>query len=187
MDQINPHSRSDQYGSRINRAHSPILVNGIPILTILIGSILPMLPIASAVPLMPPLGFIFLLAWRIVRPGLLPVWVGFPLGAFDDPFSGQPFGSAILLWSIAMIVVEVIEARFPWRTFVQDWLSMSAIIASYLLFAALFSGAPISLHGLIAIGPQLLLCVLLFPIIARMIARLDRLRLRRFKRIGVTS
>ncbi|MXO57060.1 rod shape-determining protein MreD [Pontixanthobacter gangjinensis] len=185
MDQINPHSRSDEYGSRINRAHSPFLVIAIPILSILLSSILPMLPIASAVPIMPPLGLLCLLAWRIVRPGLLPVWVGFPLGAFDDLFSGQPFGSAILLWSISMIAIEIIEARFPWRTFVQDWLMIIAIIISYLLAAALFSGAPITVHGLIALGPQLLLCILLFPIIARMIARLDRLRLRRFKRIGV--
>ena len=62
-----------------------------------------------------------LLGWRMVRPGLLPLWAGAPLGAFDDLVSGQPFGSAILLWSLAMIAIELIETRFPWRGFWQDW------------------------------------------------------------------
>ena len=34
---------------------------------------------------------------------------------FDDLFSGQPMGSAMLLWSVAMIALEAIEQRFPWR------------------------------------------------------------------------
>ncbi|MFZ1742170.1 MAG: rod shape-determining protein MreD [Pontixanthobacter sp.] len=186
MEQINPRSRSDQYGSRINRAHSPLLVNGLPVVSIILGSIVPAFLLTSAIPFMPPLGFLMLLAWRIVRPGLLPVWVGLPLGMVDDLFSGQPFGSAILLWSLAMIAIELIDVRFPWRTFLQDWLAISAIIAAYLLIGALFSGAPIRATILFALIPQFLICVLIFPMISRMIARLDRLRLRRFKSVGVS-
>ena len=66
--------------------------------------------IASA-PVLPPLGFLAFVAWRQLRPGLLPVWAGLPLGLFDDLFSGQPFGTAVMLWSIAAIVLDVIEAR----------------------------------------------------------------------------
>src|SRR3546814_6157237 len=51
------------------------------------------------------------------------MWSGAVLGAIDDRFSGQPFGSAILLWSLAMLVLEFVEARFPWRGFWQDWLT----------------------------------------------------------------
>ncbi len=184
MDQINPRARSDEYGSRINRAHSPVLVYSIPYFTVVLGSILPSFFLTSAVPLVPPLGFMLLLGWRIVRPGLFPVWVGFPLGIIDDLFSGQPFGSAILLWSLAMIAVEMIEVRFPWRNYIQDWMTVSLVIASYLATAALLSGAEIGLPGLIALGPQLLLSILLFPIIARMVARLDRLRLKRVRVVG---
>ena len=101
---------------------------------------------SAPVPLVPPLGFLMLLAWRLLRPGLLPVWAGFPLGLFDDLFSGQPFGSAMLLWSLAMIGLEMIEARFPWRGFYQDWLVAGVVAAWYLLIAALFSGGAIGGH-----------------------------------------
>jgi hypothetical protein len=43
---------------------------------------------------------------------LLPVWAGTLLGLFDDMVSGQPMGSAITLWSITMLALDVIEARF---------------------------------------------------------------------------
>ena len=36
---------------------------------------------------------------------------------FDDLYSGQPFGSAIMLWSIAAIALEIVETRLPWRNF----------------------------------------------------------------------
>ncbi len=74
-----------------------------------------------------------LIAWRLVRPGLLPLWIGMPLGAFDDLFSGQPFGSAIMLWSLAMLALEAVEARFPWRNVWQDWAAAAALIAAYLI------------------------------------------------------
>ncbi|MXO90189.1 rod shape-determining protein MreD [Pontixanthobacter aquaemixtae] len=184
MDQVNPKARSDEYGSRINRAHSPVLFYAVPYLTILLGSILPTLPIASALPLIPPMGFIILLAWRMIRPGLFPVWVGFPLGMFDDLFSGQPFGSAIMLWSISMIVFDILEARFPWRSFAQDWLTLGLGIAAYLLIGAVLSGAPLTLPGLIALAPQILLSFMIYPMVVRVIARLDRLRLKRIRVIG---
>lgn len=174
--------RRDQFGSRINRRHSAVLAYGIPIASILLGSMLPMLFIASAVPLVPPIGFMLLIGWRLVRPGVVPVWAGFPLGMWDDLFSGFPFGSAILLWSMALIAIEAFEARFPWHGFVQDWLIAALIISIYLLVATLLSGAHGSFPMLLALVPQLLLSVLLFPIISRMVARLDRLRLTRFRK-----
>jgi len=176
-------SRRDQYGSRINRQHSMILAIGIPYSSILLGSILPNLFIASAVPIIPPLGLMMLVAWRLVRPGILPIWVGFPLGLLDDLLSGHPFGNAILLWSLAMIAIEAIELRFPWRGFLQDWLTAALVLAGYLFAAMLLSGGKISGPVVLGLIPQYLLCVLLFPIISRMVARLDRLRLMRFKAI----
>jgi rod shape-determining protein MreD len=175
-------ARRDEFGSRIDRRHSGMLAIGIPPLSILLASLLPILFVASAVPLIPPLGLMMLIGWRLVRPGIMPVWAGFPLGLWSDLFSGYPFGSAILLWSMAMLAIEALEARFPWRGFVQDWLTATLILSSYLLFAAVLSGAVVSVPLLQAILPQLLLSVLLFPIVSRMIARLDRLRLMRFRK-----
>ncbi|MGB3378740.1 MAG: rod shape-determining protein MreD [Allopontixanthobacter sediminis] len=174
--------RRDEFGSRIDRRHSSLLAYGIPLASILLGSVLPMLFIASAVPLVPPMGFMVLIGWRLIRPGIIPIWAGFPLGIWDDLFSGFPFGSAILLWSMTLVAIEALEARFPWHGFVQDWLTAALIIIVYLLVATLLSGAHGSFPMLLALVPQLLLSVLLFPIISRMIARLDRLRLTRFRK-----
>ena len=48
MERMNPRSRSDAYGSRINRSHSTVLATVIPYISILIASILPLIVIASA-------------------------------------------------------------------------------------------------------------------------------------------
>ncbi|MGY6636594.1 MAG: rod shape-determining protein MreD [Erythrobacter sp.] len=135
-------------------------------------------------PLAPPLGFMMLVAWRIMRPGLLPVWVGAPLGAFDDLVSGQPFGSAILMWSLAMIGLELLEARFPWRGFWQDWFTAALAIVIYLLGTAAVSGATLATPLLMAMVPQALLAILLYPFIARVVAGLDRFRLTRTRRLA---
>lgn len=184
MERFAPHARSDSYGRRINRQHSPIIAVALPWLSIMLASLLPVFLIATALPLAPPLGFITLIAWRLVRPGLLPVWAGAPLGLFDDLFSGQPLGSAMLLWSSAMIAIELLDRRVPWRSFVQDWLTASVGVLGYIFAAFVLSGAPPTTSGLVALGPQALLAVLLFPAAARVVAALDRLRLTRWRSTG---
>ncbi|RJY08436.1 rod shape-determining protein MreD [Aurantiacibacter aquimixticola] len=184
MEQLNPAARRDQFGSKINRDHSPILAYGVPWLAILFASMSPMLPIIASAPILPPLGYIFLLAWRVLRPGLLPIWAGLPLGLFDDLFSGQPLGSGILLFSVTMIALDLIEARFPWRGFWQDWAVASLFLSGYLVLAAFFSGAGITPIQLPIILPQLGLSVLLFPLVAQLVSLLDRFRLTRVRKLG---
>ena len=184
MEELNPRSRSDTFGTKLDRAPSQILALGLPWVTILIGSLAPFLPVIPPSPLLPPFGFLFMIAWRLMRPGLLPLWAGLPLGLFDDLYSGQPFGSATLLFSLALIAIDLIEVRFPWRTFWQDWLLAALLVSAYLIIATLVSGAKITLPQLQVIGPQVLLSIIAFPIISRMAALLDRLRLMRVKRLG---
>ncbi|MEE4316065.1 MAG: rod shape-determining protein MreD [Erythrobacter sp.] len=184
MERLNPRARSDPYGSRINRTQSPLRAGSVPYLSIMLGSLLPGLLIADVMPLVPPMGFLMLLVWRLMRPGLLPLWVGVPLGAFDDLFSGQPFGSGIMLFSVAMIVLELIEARFPWRGFWQDWLTAGTGAILYWLAALALAGGPLTRELLVVAMPQALLSVLLYPILARMVASLDQFRLVRARRIG---
>jgi rod shape-determining protein MreD len=156
----------------------------VPYVSIMLASLLPGLVMADVMPLVPPLGLLMLLAWRMVRPGLLPLWIGAPLGAFDDLFSGQPFGSAMLLWSLALIAIELIEARFPWRGFFQDWFTAGLAASLVWLASLMLSGAPLTPDMLVVALPQALLSVLLYPILARMVASLDRFRLARARRIG---
>lgn len=181
---INPRSRRDTFGSKINRDHWPLLVYGIPWASILIAALAPLLPFIASAPVLPPLAFMMMISWRLLRPGLLPPWAGLPLGAFDDLLSGQPFGSGILLFSLALIAIELLELRFPWRSFWLDWLTASALLTAYLAAAALFSGAEITLIQLTLIVPQLLLSIALFPLVARLVALLDRLRLLRVRRVS---
>ncbi|MAM41140.1 MAG: rod shape-determining protein MreD [Erythrobacter sp.] len=183
MERIDPRARSDAYGSRLNRSHSVVVANLVPWLSIMIGSILPIFFVAAALPVVPPLGFLMLLSWRLMRPGLLPVWAGIPLGLFDDLFNGQPFGFAILTWSLVMLVIEALEMRLPWRAFWQDWLTAGVLGLVYLLAGWLLSGASPTLYSLIAIVPQLVITILLFPIMSRIVARLDLWRLWRWKRV----
>lgn len=183
MEQLNPRSRSDHYGSRINRVQSPWRMRGVPYGSIMLGSFLPTLLLADLMPLVPPLGFLMLLGWRIMRPGLLPVWVGAPLGAFDDLMSGQPFGSAVLIWSLTMIGLELLEARFPWRGFWQDWFTAALVILAYLLAAMAVSGGAVSQPLVIAAVPQILTAILIYPFLTRIIAGLDRFRLTRARRL----
>lgn len=181
MERYAPRARSDAYGRRINREHSPLIALAVPWLSILLASLLPLFFIATALPLVPPTGYMMLIAWRLVRPGLLPLWAGFPLGLFDDLFSGQPLGSGIFLWSLTMIALDLLDRRIPWRSFPQDWIAATLALLGYLMSAFLLSGATASGATLIALGPQALLSVLLFPAAARLVATLDRLRLTRYR------
>ncbi|WDA40602.1 rod shape-determining protein MreD [Erythrobacter sp. BLCC-B19] len=183
MERLDPRARSDIYGRRINRAPYPWRVRSVPYASIMLGSLLPVLLIADVMPLLPPLGFLLLLGWRMVRPGLLPLWAGAPLGAFDDLVSGQPFGCAILLWSLAMIAIEVIETRFPWRGFWQDWFTAGVMAVLYWFAALLLSGASVTPEMIVVAVPQAAMAVLLYPVVARIVAGLDRFRLARARKL----
>lgn len=169
---------------QINRVHSPLLARAMPWLTVMIASVLPTLPLVASAPLLPPLGFMVLLAWRQLHPGVLIMWAGFPLGLVDDLFSGQPMGSATFLWSATMIAMDVLEQRFPWRSYLLDWAVAAGFIAGYLVMSAILAAPTGQLPMLRVLGPQLLLSVLLFPLVERVVASCDRLRLRRFWSIG---
>ena len=183
MEKLSPTARRDLFGSKINRDHLPALVHGVPWLSIILVSLVPMLPVIAPAPVMPPLAFMFLLAWRLLRPGVLPLWAGFPLGLIDDLLSGQPLGSSILLFSLTLIALDLFELRFPWRGFWQDWIVAAGLITLFLLFSAVFSAAKLDLLHFWLVAPQLLLSLVLFPIIVGVVAMLDRLRLLRVRRI----
>ena len=184
MNDIDPPELHSAFGTRLNRDQLPVLANGIPWVTILLASLVPMLPIIAPAPVLPPLSYMLLLGWRLLRPGLLPLWAGFPLGLFDDLYSGQPFGCGILLFSLTLILLDLVEFRFPWRNFWQNWLAAAALITGYLFLCSLVSGAHLGGLRLEVILPQLLLSLLAFPIVSGLVAALDRIRLLRVRRIG---
>jgi rod shape-determining protein MreD len=162
---------------QINRAPSPVLAAALPWLSVMLLSLMTAATVVASAPLLPPLAFMALLAWRMLRPGMLPVWAGLPLGAVDDLYSGQPAGSAVLLWSAAMLALEPIDRRLPWRGFLADWALAGVLIAAYLGAAAGLAGWAGGGRWYPPSAPQLLLSVCAYPLVTRLVAALDRLRL----------
>jgi rod shape-determining protein MreD len=170
--------------SRLNRTPSQILVYLTPWLSIAMASVAPGWPLIASFPLMPPLGFLMLLCWRQLHPGLLPVWAGVPLGLFDDLVSGQPVGSGVLLWSIAMLALEAVELRWPWRNYLVEWSVSSITIAAYLVMAGVIASGIAKPEWLIVIGLQVAVSILVYPLVGRLVAWLDRVRLTPIRDIG---
>jgi len=165
---------------RINRVPSPVVAFGVPWLSVMFATLVPVWATVSTTPLIPPLAFLIFICWRQLRPGLMPIWAGLLLGLFDDLYSGQPVGSAVMLWSLAAIVLDYVEARLPWRNFLTEWLLAAALIAAYILLALLLANFAGGSTGLQVVMPQIALSILCYPLIGRLVAWLDRLRLFHF-------
>lgn len=149
----------------------------LPILSTIVGSMAVLAPIVAQAPILPPLGFMMLLAWRLLRPEMWPVWIGLPLGVVDDLFSGQPIGSAVLLWTTALLSLDLVDQRLVWRDYWQDWLIAAAAITLYLIGGLVTANAAGGNGHIVQIVPQIILSIIIFPAVARFCALLDRVRL----------
>ncbi|MFT3966885.1 MAG: rod shape-determining protein MreD [Sphingobium sp.] len=166
--------------ARLYRTRSPLRIQGTPIAAVMAASLLPsVLPIVAQSPTMPPLGLMMMLGWRLLRPELWPVWIGLPLGFFDDIVTGHPVGTAMCLWTLTLIVIDSLSVRLLWRDYAQDWLIASVAIISVITMSWAFmhfspggGGGPFT-----RLVPQMVLSPLVFPLVARLCARLDRWRL----------
>lgn len=166
-----------EYESRFDREQSLLKMLAIPIASIVLASMVTTLPFFTAEPLLPPFGLLMFLGWRMMRPGLLPVWSGVPFGLMDDLFSGQPFGSAGLFWSLAMLAIEIIDARAIWRDYLQDWLIAALLITAVLLGGLWIVSLAHAASEPALLVPQIILSILLYPLAVRICARLDSWRL----------
>lgn len=147
-----------------------------PPVTVVLGSMITALPIITDYPILPPMGLLVLLAWRLIRPGYWAVWAGFPLGLIDDIFSGQPFGSAAFLWSVIFLLLEAVDRKAVRRDYWQDWLIASTATIIVLIGAMLIVDFQSNLLRFDLLVPQILLSVLLYPFVARLIGAIDNWR-----------
>ncbi len=141
--------------------------------TVMAGSLLTLLPIVTTVPFLPPVGLLILLGWRLRSADILPVWAAAPLGLFDDLFSGQPLGSAMSLWTLTLIAIDVFESRSVWRDFRHDWLVAGGAVAAFLIGSRL-AGTPLGAHVDTVLLFQIVIAVALYPLAAILCARIDR-------------
>lgn len=141
--------------------------------SVMLASLVALLPMVATFPFLPPFGLMMLLGWRLHRADVLKVWAPVPLGLFDDMVSGQPMGSAMLFWTLCFIGIDVLDTRLVWRDSWQDWAIASAAIG-FVLIASRLVATSFSAHVDTALLLQILVSAALFPFISRFCARLDR-------------
>jgi rod shape-determining protein MreD len=154
-----------------------IRVRVVPVISTIIGSLMTLIPLVAAFPGLPPFGFLMLLAWRLLRPELWPVWIGLPLGLIDDILSGQPLGTATSLWTLTLLLLDLMDSYMIWRDYWIDWIVAAMAIIVYIAAGYWFAGLNGSTAPLAMLLPQMLLSILCFPALVRICVRLDRWRL----------
>ncbi|MFT3978226.1 MAG: rod shape-determining protein MreD [Sphingomonas bacterium] len=147
----------------------------IPWATVMAGSLVTIAPFGATLGLLPPCGLLMLLAWRLLAPLALRRWAPPLLGLFDDLLSGQPLGSAMLLWSLSFFLVDLFDQRTMFRDFWQDWLIAAAAIAMCLV-GGRFVASPLTAHVDVVLVIQIVVSILVFPLAARIVAWIDRKR-----------
>lgn len=151
----------------------------VPVISTIAGSaVAALLPYVALSPSLPPLGLLMLLGWRLLRPELWRVWVALPLGLADDLLNGRPPGSAMTVWTLLFLLLDMVDSRLLWRDHWQDWLLAAvsialAIAGGWAITAFQGGGGTIWL-----VIPQILVTIFCFPAAERLCAALDRWRLR---------
>jgi rod shape-determining protein MreD len=152
----------------------------IPAATVVMGSMISLLPIVSATGWWPDWGLLMLVAWRLLRADAWPAWWAAPLGFVNDLLLGNPIGLSVALWAAIMIGMDILDRRTLWRDYWIEW-GIAALFVALAELAqwrvAALLGAPVPL-GLSA-GPAILVGILCFPVAAFLAARIDRWRLGR--------
>ena len=144
----------------------------LPWMMVLAGSLLTIVPVVADAPILPPFGLLTLLAWRLLAPLSLRRWAPALLGLFDDLVSGQPLGSAMLLWTLAFFLIDLFDQRVMFRSFAQDWM-IASVVTILCLAGGRIVAAPIGAHVDYALVLQMLVSILLFPAVSRMVAWID--------------
>ena len=147
----------------------------LPWLTVMGGSLVTIIPVVATLPLLPPFGLLMLLSWRLLAPLALRRWAPALLGLFDDCLSGQPLGSAMLLWTLTFFLVDLFDQRTIFRAFAQDWL-IAAVSIAFCLIAGRFLATPLGAQVDSVLVVQIIVSILLFPLAARAVAWVDRRR-----------
>lgn len=147
----------------------------VPPATVLAGSLLAAWPMVASGPILPPAGLLMLLAWRLLAPDSLRVWAPAALGFADDLVSGQPLGSAVMLWTLAVLATEVVGRSTIFRSFRHDWLAAGVAIAAVLVAGRLLA-VPVGARVDPMLWAQIAASVLLFPAAAWLCAWIDHRR-----------
>jgi rod shape-determining protein MreD len=164
------------YQPRLRPPPTAVRTQFVPLATTMLASMAPLLPFVATGTTMPPWGLLVLLGWRLLDRDVWPVWMALPLGLFDDMFSGQPLGSAMMLWTLAFLVIEVFDRRMIWRDYREDWAIAAGLIAAILTGGLIVANATGGETGWLYVVPQILMSIMCFPVTVRFCAFVDRIR-----------
>ena len=168
-------------GPRLGEPASLWRMRIVPIVSVMFASALPlMLPLIANSPVLPPLGLLFFLCWQLLRSEMWPVWIGLPLGLWDDLFSGAPIGTAVGLWTLASIAIAYSSQRIYWRGFFHDWTIAALLVAIIQSLAALITHPQADIRLVLGLVlPQIIISALLVPLFMRLTGKFDNFRLKR--------
>ncbi len=162
--------------SRFDRDPNSFKITWLPALTVMLASMLTLLPLIVVAPVMPPWGFMAFLAWRLIQREVWRPWAGAALGLFDDMYSGQAIGSAIVLWSLTLLALGIVDRWMLWRDYWQDWYLGAAASVTVISAALLIANETGGHTDWAATLPQIILAILFFPAVMRLYAHIDQWR-----------
>ena len=152
----------------------------VPLASTIFAMLLGLLPIVTSTLWVPNLAFLILITWRLVRPEIWQAQVALGLGLLADLIvPGAPLGQSMLLWTLIFLGLDYADHLLGVRDYWLDWaLAIAAILfhSAGVWYIALLMGAKLSILVMI---PQLIFTILAYPLMARIVLRLDRWRLTR--------
>ena len=163
---------------RIGR-EPPSYAHFVPAISIVGASLLSALPIVAMQGWVPDFGFLFLIGWRLLRADPFPVWWAAPLGLVNDLFTGFPIGFSVALWSATMLALDLADRRTMWRDYWIEWVLAAVLIGVdqwFMWSVAAWSGAKVPLSAMV---PPFAISILIFPVVAWIVSRIDAWRLAR--------
>jgi rod shape-determining protein MreD len=105
--------------------------------------VLMLAPLPLPLPAMPNLALMAVLAWAVLQPALMPLWVAFGVGLLADLLFGQPLGVNATLFAVAAASMRLFDAMLLERSHVLDWLAVGLL----LLVCSLATGPLMALAG----------------------------------------
>ena len=149
----------------------------VPVVSTVLAILFGLFPLVVTSPLLPDLGFLVLITWRLLRPEIWMPTVALGFGIFDDLVSGNPLGQSMALWTIVFLLFDLAETRISYKDFWTDWLFATAAIILQTAGAWYIARLMHSPTDFLLFLPQLGIAILIYPLVARLILRLDRWRL----------
>jgi rod shape-determining protein MreD len=150
----------------------------VPILSTIAGSSLTLLPMVATAPASPPFGLLMLLAWRLLRPEMWPASMALALGFADDLLSGHFLGTSMALWTVALLAFDWVHHHMVWRDYWMEWVIAAVGIVVIESAGWFLNHRPGMTDTIANILPTVIAAILVFPMLVRVTAMLDRWRLR---------